>query len=188
MLNNQSNISFNEGTEVTNSSEVISKDILLFRNIDELQKQNQKLVRLLHEVTDKKQSEEKNELEQKTKEYNEKLNLALRELEEFKIQREKHEQVLDEIRKQRDTYKQLLNSQQHQIQRNLQADTPTNFFTSTPGGLQKPKVLSVLCNSRCSHFWAVEPHFGRFFGPFRPPNSIVKFSGWLLVAQKKAQS
>ena len=32
-------------------------------NIEELQKQNQKLVRLIHEITDKKQSEEKIELE-----------------------------------------------------------------------------------------------------------------------------
>ncbi len=122
-------------TEVSSSSEVISKDILLFRNIEELQKQNQKLVRLLHEVTDKKQSEEKNELEQKTKEYNERLSLALRELEEVKIQREKHEQVVDEIRRQRDTYKQLLNSQQHQLQRNInqQDMTVSSFLTSTPG-------------------------------------------------------
>ena len=78
----------NESTaEVSSSSEVISKDLLLFRydfnnfesnkwfviylnifffdnsNIEELQKQNQKLVRLVHEITDKKQSEEKLELE-----------------------------------------------------------------------------------------------------------------------------
>jgi nucleoprotein TPR len=143
--------------EVTSSSEIVSKDILLFRNIEELQKQNQKLVRLLHEVTDKKQSEEKNELEQKTKEYNEKLNLALRELDEFKIQREKHEQVLDEIRKQRDTYKQLLNSQQHQQLRNgssnqqqqsqQHSSSDLSFYTSTPGGHGKiAKPLSATDN------------------------------------------
>ncbi len=107
-----------------NTSEILSKDILLFRNIEELQKQNKKLVRLVHEITDKKQSEEKLELEARTKEYNEKMMLALRELEEFKVQREKNEMVLDEIRKQRDAYKQLLGQQ---------GNTP-NFCTSTPGG------------------------------------------------------
>ncbi len=112
------------------NSEILSKDILLFRNIEELQKQNKKLVRLVHEITDKKQSEEKLELESRTKEYNEKMMLALKELEEFKVQREKHEMVLEEIRKQRDTYKHLLSQQ---------GNTP-NFCTSTPGG-QRLKQL-----------------------------------------------
>ena len=80
--------------EVTSSSEVPTKNVFLFRNIEELQKQNQKLVQLVHEITDKKQSEEKIELELRTKEFNEKLNLAMRELEEFKKQREKQEQVV----------------------------------------------------------------------------------------------
>jgi len=81
-------------SEVTSSSEVQNKNLFLFRNIEELQKQNQKLVQLVHEITDKKQSEEKIELDLRTKEYNEKLNLAMRELEEFKRQREKQEQVV----------------------------------------------------------------------------------------------
>ena len=81
-------------SEVTSSSEVQNKNLFLFRNIEELQKQNQKLVQLVHEITDKKQSEEKIELDLRTKEYNEKLNLAMRELEEFKKQREKQEQVV----------------------------------------------------------------------------------------------
>ena len=75
----------------------------MFRNIEELQKKNQELIRRNHELSDKKQSEEKIQFEQKTKEYNEKLNLALRELDELKVQREKYEQALEEIRKQRDT-------------------------------------------------------------------------------------
>jgi len=115
-------------SEVSSSSEVISKDVLLFRSIEELQKKNHELIRRNHELNDKKQSEEKLEFEQKTREYNEKLNLALRELDELKLQREKYEQVLEEIRKQRDTYKQLLSGQQ---QRGNQSDL--TFFTSTPG-------------------------------------------------------
>jgi nucleoprotein TPR len=81
-------------SEVTSSSEVQNKNLFLFRNIEELQKQNHKLVQHVHEITDKKQSEEKIELDLRTKEYNEKLNLAMRELEEFKKQREKQEQVV----------------------------------------------------------------------------------------------
>lgn len=91
--------------EVTSSSEcvgagsAISKgNTFLFRNIEDLQKQNQKLLRLLNEMSAAKQSEEKTELEMKTKEFNEKLTLAMRELEEFKVQREKQEQILEEIR------------------------------------------------------------------------------------------
>jgi nucleoprotein TPR len=81
-------------SEVTSSSEVQNKNLFLFRNIEELQKQNQKLVQLVHEITYKKQSEEKIEFDSRTKEYNEKLNLAMRELDEFKRQREKQEQVV----------------------------------------------------------------------------------------------
>ncbi|CAF0709464.1 unnamed protein product [Brachionus calyciflorus] len=121
----------NDDSYVTSSSESRNKNAFMFRNIEELQKQNQDLKRLLNEITDKKQSEEKAELEMKTKEFNEKLSLAMRELEEFKIQREKQEQVLDEIRKQRDTYKHLL-IQQQQTQTQNQPRMP--IFTSTPGG------------------------------------------------------
>ena len=79
------------------------------RNIDEIQKQNQKLIRYAREITEHRELEEKAELELKTKEYNEKLDMALKQMEEFKAQREKQEHIFDEICKQRDTYKQLLN-------------------------------------------------------------------------------
>ncbi|RNA44217.1 nucleo TPR isoform X1 [Brachionus plicatilis] len=115
--------------EVSSSSETRIQGASLFRNIEELQKQNMELKRLLNEITDKKQSEEKIELELRTKEFGEKLGIAMRQLEEFKTQREKQEQVLDEIRKQRDTYKHLLMQQQPQSVTRL----PSEFFTSTPG-------------------------------------------------------
>jgi hypothetical protein len=51
------------------------------RHIDELQKQNQKLMRYAREITEHRESEEKAELELKTKEYNEKLDMALRQME-----------------------------------------------------------------------------------------------------------
>lgn len=86
--------------EVTSSldSPATGSTGFMFRNIEELQKQNQKLLRLVNEMSDKKQSEEKQELETRTKEFNEKLAFAMRELEEFKVQREKQEQILEEIR------------------------------------------------------------------------------------------
>jgi len=136
--------------EVTSSSEMTnSKNALLYRNIDELQKQNQKLQRMVHEITDKRQTEEKAELELRTKEYNEKLSLALRELEEFKYQREKQEHILDEIRQQRDNYKHLLQQQQqfhHQQQQQTQPGAgQLSFFTSTPGFVRKrmPEMASM---------------------------------------------
>lgn len=137
--NNDSNDSY----EVSSSSEAMTKNSFMFRNIEEMQKHNQKLMRLVHEISDKKQTEEKAELELRTKEFNEKLNLALRELDEFKTQREKQEQVLEEIRKQRDTYKQLLNQQQQQ--QHQQSKMQTSFYTSTPGGDQriKPSITST---------------------------------------------
>ena len=106
------------------SSESASRTTLDFRNIEELQQKYQKLMRMVHEMSDKKQSEERAELEQRTKEYNEKVIMAMRELEELRNQREKQEHVLEEIRKQRDTYKQLLSHQQE--------GPRVPLFTSTP--------------------------------------------------------
>lgn len=119
--------------EVSSSTETVNKNTLLFRSIEEMQKQNAKLARMLHELTDKKQSDEKCELEARTKEYNEKLSLAMRELDEFKQQREKQEQILEEISKQRDTYKQLL----YQQQQSQYKHGSIPLFTSTPGGLDR---------------------------------------------------
>lgn len=86
------------GAGVASSGSMINKSAFVFRNIEDLQRQNQKLLQLVNEMNDKKQSEEKAELEMRTKEFNEKLNLAMRELEEFKVQREKQENILEEIR------------------------------------------------------------------------------------------
>jgi nucleoprotein TPR len=106
-LNTMFNDTINE-QEVTSSSDFITKHMIEFRHVEELQKQNQKLIRYAREITEHKESEEKAELELKTKEYNEKLDMAFKQMEEFKSQREKQEQMFDEICKQRDTYKQLL--------------------------------------------------------------------------------
>lgn len=105
LFGNNMNESMNETTvgEVTSTSESaaatsgINKGAFYFRNIEDLQKQNQKLLRLINEMSDKKQSEEKAELEMRTKEFNEKLALAVRELDELKTQREKQETILEEM-------------------------------------------------------------------------------------------
>ena len=125
-----------EAAEVSSSSnsepaaqQVTSKNpVLMYRNIDELQRHNQQLLRLVHELSEKKQSEEKLEFEERIREYDDKLNMAIAQLDEFRAQREKQEQILDEIRKQRDTYKHLLNQQQQQ-----QQQQQLQFCTSTPG-------------------------------------------------------
>ena len=130
------NLFGNNEDEVSSSSEIANRNAFLFRNIEEMHKQNQKLVRMLNEITDKKQSEEKSELESKTREYTEKLTMALRELEEIRNQREKQEHVLEEIRKQRDTYKSLLNQPKEQQQQ----QGASSFFTSTPGIDQRTKM------------------------------------------------
>jgi nucleoprotein TPR len=134
--NNSQDASF---AEVSSSSEIANKNAFLFRNIEEMQKQNQKLVRMLNEISDKKQSEERSELEQRTKEYTEKLTLALRELEEMRNQREKQEHILEEIRKQRDTYKNLLGTAKDQHSGGVGGGV--SFFTSTPGGEHRTKQL-----------------------------------------------
>ena len=81
-----------------------------------MQKQNQKLIRYAREITEHKESEEKAELELKTKEYNEKLDMAFKQMDEFKAQREKHEQMFEEICKQRDAYKQRSNELEAKLQ------------------------------------------------------------------------
>lgn len=100
--NNDATMMLNESVEVTSSTGEAAagpgKNTFVFRNIEDLQRQNQKMLHLINEMSDKKQSEEKAELETRTKEYNEKLALAMRELDELKTQREKQEHLLEEIR------------------------------------------------------------------------------------------
>jgi hypothetical protein len=136
----------NDDSFVSSSTEVVNKNAFLFRNIEEMQKQNQKLTRMLNEIRDKKQSEEKLELEMRTKEFNEKLSLAVKELEEMRHQREKQEQLFDEIRKQRDTYKHLLNSYSNNASAgvNNQLNATTAFFTTSTPGIESRTRKSMM--------------------------------------------
>jgi nucleoprotein TPR len=150
--NNEDNVNASFA-EVSSSSEAAAaaaasaggnKSAILFRNIEEMQRQNQRLVRMMNEISDKRDAEERSELEQRTRDYTEKLTLALRELDEMRNQREKQEHILEEIRKQRDTYKSLLNSQKdHQVSSSSAITATTSFFTSTPGGDQRMKMLTA---------------------------------------------
>lgn len=118
--------------EVSSTSEAITKHLIDFKNIEELQRQNQKLIRFAREVSEGKQSEEKAQFEAKTKEYNEKLELAFKHVEELKNQREKQEHMLEEICRQRDDYKRLVN----QLQQQQQQTQAPRLLTSTPGMLR----------------------------------------------------
>lgn len=135
---------FNEEEEVSSSSEAVNKNAHVFRSIEELQKQNQRLARMLNDLSDKKQSEEKIELEMKTREYNEKLALALRELDEIRNQREKQEHLLEEIRKQRDTYKSLLNQPGAS---NASGVMNSPFLHSTPSGYSRQSNMLAVRQS-----------------------------------------
>ena len=150
--------------EITSSSDFITKHMIefrqvffdcsffnilmfcinFFRSIDEIQKQNQKLIRYAREITEHKESEEKAELELKTKEYNLKLDMAFRQMEEFKAQREKQEQMFEEICKQRDTYKQLLT--QLQAQQQQQEEQQQERLIQTEA-LEKEKISDEAVNN-----------------------------------------
>uniref|UniRef100_A0A3Q3LFU0 Nucleoprotein TPR n=1 Tax=Mastacembelus armatus TaxID=205130 RepID=A0A3Q3LFU0_9TELE len=87
--------------DVSSTSEVISQHLVTFRSVEELQKQNQRLLVALRELSDAQEREERGELERS-------LEKAQAELESLKEQRSQQIKMSESIVRQRDMYRVLL--------------------------------------------------------------------------------
>ncbi|EPY80554.1 translocated promoter region (to activated MET oncogene)-like protein [Camelus ferus] len=94
--------------DISSSSEVISQHLVSYRNIEELQQQNQRLLVALRELGETKEREEQETTSSKITELQVKLENALTELEQLRESRQHQMQLVDSIVRQRDMYRILL--------------------------------------------------------------------------------
>ncbi|BFY99561.1 hypothetical protein BsWGS_02600 [Bradybaena similaris] len=95
-------------TEVSSSSTIITEKLVTFRNIEELQQQNQRLLEVCRELSDKKEQEEREATSERTRELKEQLDAVLLEVEHLKDARSRQAEMVEAIIRQRDMYRVLL--------------------------------------------------------------------------------
>ncbi|XP_067679171.1 nucleoprotein TPR-like isoform X3 [Haliotis asinina] len=94
--------------EVSSSSSLISEKLVTFRSIEELQDQNQRLLGVVRELSDKREEEEKLATDTKTQELREQLEMTQTELEELRASKTRQAEMVESVVRQRDMYRVLL--------------------------------------------------------------------------------
>ncbi|XP_034736261.1 translocated promoter region b, nuclear basket protein isoform X1 [Etheostoma cragini] len=94
--------------DVSSTSEVISQHLVTFRGVEELQKQNQRLLVALRDLSDAQEKEEFEAIGNKRGELEQSLEKAKVELESLKEQRGQQIKMTESIVRQRDMYRLLL--------------------------------------------------------------------------------
>ncbi|XP_007481029.2 nucleoprotein TPR isoform X2 [Monodelphis domestica] len=94
--------------DISSSSEVISQHLVSYRNIEELQQQNQRLLVALRELGETREREEQETTSSRISELQIQLESALTELEQLRESRHHQMQLVDSIVRQRDMYRILL--------------------------------------------------------------------------------
>ncbi|XP_023149698.2 translocated promoter region b, nuclear basket protein isoform X2 [Amphiprion ocellaris] len=118
--------------DVSSTSEVISQHLVTFRSVEELQKQNQRLLVALRELSDAQEKEEFEATGNKRGELEQSLEKAQAELESLKEQRSQQVKMTESIVRQRDMYRVLL-AQATGVSFPQQGAPPEEFsLTSTP--------------------------------------------------------
>ncbi|GLD49770.1 nucleoprotein TPR, partial [Lates japonicus] len=118
--------------DVSSTSEVISQHLVTFRSVEELQKQNQRLLVALRELSDAQEKEEFEATGNKHGELEQSLEKAQAELESLKEQRSQQLKMTESIVRQRDMYRVLL-AQATGVSFPQQGTPPEEFsLTSTP--------------------------------------------------------
>uniref|UniRef100_A0AAX7TU95 Nucleoprotein TPR n=1 Tax=Astatotilapia calliptera TaxID=8154 RepID=A0AAX7TU95_ASTCA len=118
--------------DVSSTSEVISQHLVTFRSVEELQKQNQRLLAALRDLSEAQEKEEFEATGNKHGELEQSLGKAQAELESLREQRSQQIKMTESIVRQRDMYRVLL--AQATGVNFPQQGTPTEEFslTSTP--------------------------------------------------------
>ncbi|KAM8929908.1 nucleoprotein TPR isoform 2-T2 [Pelodytes ibericus] len=112
---------------ISSSSEVITRHLVTYKNIEELQQQNQKLLVALRELGEAKEREEQETSSSKISEIEKELEKALVEVQQLRESRIHQMHLVDSIVRQRDMYRIIL-SQTTGVSLPAQGET----FTLTP--------------------------------------------------------
>ncbi|CAG7834925.1 unnamed protein product [Allacma fusca] len=145
------NYSFNEPDEVSvvpdvntspsqmSSSRVITDRLVTFRNIDELQQQNQHLLAVVRELSEAQEKAEKELDENQLKEMKEALEAAKTEISDLKALKNRHESMIESLSQQRDTFSALLKQQRSPVGENSKS---FDFTTSQEKILGLEKIVA----------------------------------------------
>ncbi|MGH0125478.1 UNVERIFIED_CONTAM: hypothetical protein FKN15_054575 [Acipenser sinensis] len=117
--------------DISSSSEVISRRLVTYRNIEELQQQNQRLLVALRELGEAREKEEQETTSSKVAELQLNLEKALSELERLRDGRNHQMQLVESIVRQRDMYRILL-AQTTGVSFPMQSVSEEIALTSTP--------------------------------------------------------
>ncbi|XP_007167035.2 nucleoprotein TPR isoform X3 [Balaenoptera acutorostrata] len=129
--------------DISSSSEVISQHLVSYRNIEELQQQNQRLLVALRELGETREREEQEATSSKITEIHLKLESALVEVEQLRESRRHQMQLVDSIVRQRDMYRILL-SQTTGVTIPLQASSlDDSSLMSTPKRSSTSQAVST---------------------------------------------
>uniref|UniRef100_A0A8C4YLX1 Nucleoprotein TPR n=1 Tax=Gopherus evgoodei TaxID=1825980 RepID=A0A8C4YLX1_9SAUR len=122
--------------DISSSSEVISQHLVSYRNIEELQQQNQRLLVALRELGETREKEEQETTSSRISELQSQLEEAIHELEKLREARHVQLQLVDSIVRQRDMYRVLLAQTTGVV-------IPEISFTSTPKRSTIPQAMST---------------------------------------------
>ncbi|XP_058890821.1 nucleoprotein TPR-like isoform X3 [Acipenser ruthenus] len=117
--------------DISSTSEVISQRLVTYRNIEELQQQNQRLLVALRELGEAQEKEEQETTSSKVAELQLNLEKALSELERLRDGRNHQMQLVESIVRQRDMYRILL-AQTTGVSFPMQSVSEEIALTSTP--------------------------------------------------------
>ncbi|XP_078263731.1 translocated promoter region b, nuclear basket protein isoform X1 [Rhinoraja longicauda] len=132
--------------DISSSSEVISQHLVTYRNVEELQQQNQQLLVTVRELAEKQEKEEQEKTTSRISELQLNLAEALNELERLREARSHQMQLVESIVRQRDMYRTLL-AQMTGVTIPIQGNTTEEMplISSTPKrspGQTKPLPLT----------------------------------------------
>ncbi|NXU89868.1 TPR protein, partial [Xiphorhynchus elegans] len=129
--------------DISSSSEVITQHLVSYRNIQELQQQNQRLLVALRELGEAREKEEQETTSSKISELQSQLDTALSELHQLRESRQHQLQLVESIIRQRDMFRILLTQTTGAIIP-LQGMLPEEIcLTSTPKRPNLPQAMST---------------------------------------------
>ncbi|XP_077991395.1 nucleoprotein TPR-like [Glandiceps talaboti] len=130
-VHSESNLS---SSDVSSSSQIITEKLVPFRNIEELQEQNQQLLGVVRELSEKKEEEERITRDGEFAELNDRLGKALEEIDELRTARNRQAEMVEGIVRQRDMYRVLLAQK---------GDTPITPMPLLVSGSPSPLAMST---------------------------------------------
>lgn len=131
-------ISSTEQEQPVNAATVISKHLVTFRSVEELQEKNLELLAVVRELSDKQEQEEKMATEERKSELQSKLESALEQLQELEQERNRQVSLVASLAQQRDMYRMMLAQKDVVLPPGQETSSFQPTVTSTPATAPRP--------------------------------------------------